>query len=88
MVSALYKTSKEALASWIASYGNVNITFKYPALFLFSSQNRVKSFSVSPMSKLLGQCCKRVVHLTTYTYTYANLVRSYSHLDASMLTYQ
>lgn len=34
LVSALYKTNEEAFVSWVASYGNINITFKYPPLCL------------------------------------------------------
>lgn len=39
LVSALYKTNNEALVSWVASYGNINITFKYPVLCLFLPPN-------------------------------------------------
>lgn len=65
LFSALCRTDKEALVSWAASTGNINITFKYPALCLKLPTKKPQEFlsvSLIPQEcfKSLDQCYKHV----------------------------
>lgn len=93
LFSALCRTDKEALVSWAASTGNINITFKYPALCLKLPTKKPQEF-LSPSShrSALSHQTSTInmwMHLTMNIYFQMCLywpVRSYSHLGVQILS--